>query len=115
MKASLKTLIAGTAFAVLAAAGVAQAAWPERPVTIIVPAFNEGPVIEPSVRSLLQLDYPAYEILVVDDGSTDDTRERVAPLEGRHGDVTVRLVSKMNGGKASALSTLVAEFHRRLG
>lgn len=83
-----------------------QVLWP--PVTIIVPAFNEGPVIEPSVRSLLQLDYPAYEILVVDDGSTDDTRERVAPLEGRHGDVTVRLVSKMNGGKASALNTGIA-------
>lgn len=83
-----------------------QVFWP--PVTIIVPAYNEGRVIEPSVRSLLQLDYPAYEILVVDDGSTDDTRERVAPLEGRHGDVTVRLVSKTNGGKASALNTGIA-------
>ena len=83
-----------------------QVMWP--PVTIIVPAYNEGPVIEASVRSLLQLDYPAYEILVVDDGSSDDTRERVAPLEGRHGDVTVRLVSKLNGGKASALNTGIA-------
>jgi poly-beta-1,6-N-acetyl-D-glucosamine synthase len=83
-----------------------QVTWP--PVTIIVPAYNEGLVIEPSIRSLLQLDYPAYEILVVDDGSSDDTRERVAPLEGRHGDVTVRLVSKVNGGKASALNTGIA-------
>lgn len=83
-----------------------QVIWP--PVTIIVPAYNEGPVIEPSIRSLLQLDYPAYEILVIDDGSTDDTRERVAPLEGRHGDVTVRLISKLNGGKASALNTGIA-------
>jgi poly-beta-1,6-N-acetyl-D-glucosamine synthase len=79
-----------------------QVLWP--PVTIIVPAYNEGPVIEQSIRSLLQLDYPAYEVLVIDDGSTDDTRERVAPLEGRHGDVTVRLYSKQNGGKASALN-----------
>lgn len=83
-----------------------QVTWPA--VTIIVPAYNEGPVIEASVRSLLLLDYPAYEILVVDDGSSDDTRERVAPLEGRHGDVTVRLVSKLNGGKASALNTGIA-------
>lgn len=84
----------------------AQVTWP--PVTVLVPAYNEGLVIEPSVRSLLLLDYPAYEILVVDDGSTDDTRERVAPLEGRYGDVTVRLVSKANGGKASALNTGIA-------
>lgn len=84
----------------------AQVMWP--PVTIIVPAYNEGLVIEPAIRSLLQMDYPAYEILVVDDGSSDDTRERVAPLEGRYGDVTVRLVSKTNGGKASALNTGIA-------
>jgi poly-beta-1,6 N-acetyl-D-glucosamine synthase len=83
-----------------------QVTWP--PVTIIVPAYNEGKVIEPSIRSLLQLDYPAYEVLVVDDGSTDDTRERVAQLEGRHGNVSVRLVSKTNGGKASALNTGIA-------
>lgn len=84
----------------------AQVMWP--PVTIIVPAYNEGLVIEPAIRSLLQMDYPAYEILVVDDGSSDDTRDRVAPLEGRYGDVTVRLVSKTNGGKASALNTGIA-------
>jgi poly-beta-1,6 N-acetyl-D-glucosamine synthase len=83
-----------------------QVTWP--PVTIIVPAYNEGKVIVPAIRSLLQIDYPAYEILVVDDGSTDDTREQVAPLEGRHGDVTVRLVSRLNGGKASALNTGIA-------
>ena len=83
-----------------------QVTWP--PVTIIVPAYNEGKVIVPAIRSLLQIDYPAYEILVVDDGSSDDTREQVAPLEGRHGDVTVRLVSKVNGGKASALNTGIA-------
>src|SRR3954470_23365060 len=30
------------------------------PVTLIVPAYNEGPVIQPAIRSLLELDYPAY-------------------------------------------------------
>jgi len=75
------------------------------PVTLIVPAFNEGPVIENALRSLLQLDYPAYEILVVDDGSTDDTAIRVAAMEGRYGDVVIRLVRRDNGGKAAALNT----------
>ena len=78
------------------------------PVTILVPAYNEGPVIEGAVRSLLDLDYPSYEILVVDDGSTDDTYARASAMEGRYGRVTVRVVSKANAGKASALNTGIA-------
>jgi len=78
------------------------------PVTIIVPAYNEGAVIEGAIRSLLEVDYPAAEILVVDDGSTDNTREVVSALEGRYGDLTVRLVGKVNGGKASALNVGIA-------
>jgi cellulose synthase/poly-beta-1,6-N-acetylglucosamine synthase-like glycosyltransferase len=77
-------------------------------VTIIVPAYNEGAVIGGAIRSLLELDYPSAEILVVDDGSTDDTRDVVGALEGRYGDVTVRLVGKTNGGKASALNVGIA-------
>ncbi|HZE74568.1 MAG TPA: glycosyltransferase family 2 protein [Gemmatimonadales bacterium] len=77
-------------------------------VTIIVPAFNEEAVIDSAVQSLLELDYPAYEILVVDDGSSDGTAARVSALEGHYGDVTIRLVSKENGGKAAALNTGIA-------
>ena len=78
------------------------------PATLIVPAFNEGPVIQAAIRSLLDLDYPSYEILVVDDGSTDDTYERAVELEGSYGGVTVRVVSKVNAGKANALNTGIA-------
>jgi len=78
------------------------------PVTLVVPAYNEGPMIKQAIRSLLELDYPAYEILVVDDGSTDDTYARAAELEGRYGSVSVRVVSKANGGKANALNTGIA-------
>ena len=78
------------------------------PVTLIVPAFNEAPVIQSAIRSLLELDYPAYEVLVVDDGSTDETYARAAELEGRHGGVVVRVVSKANAGKANALNTGIA-------
>ncbi|HWG89969.1 MAG TPA: glycosyltransferase [Candidatus Thermoplasmatota archaeon] len=47
--------------------------WPR--VSIIVPARNEADVIERCLRSLTKLDYPDYEVLVVDGGSTDGTRE----------------------------------------
>lgn len=43
------------------------------PVSLIVPCFNEAPVICSTVRNLLRLRYPQYEIIVVSDGSTDGT------------------------------------------
>lgn len=73
-------------------------------VTIVVPAYNEGPVIQASIRSLLELDYPNYEIVVIDDGSSDDTCLKARELEGRYSKVRVRVLSKRNGGKASALN-----------
>ncbi len=45
------------------------------PVTIIVPTYNEEATIQEAVRSLLTLRYPSYEILLVNDGSTDRTLE----------------------------------------
>ncbi|HLU26685.1 MAG TPA: glycosyltransferase [Longimicrobiales bacterium] len=75
------------------------------PISIIVPAYNEEPMIQSVIRSLLRLDYPRYEILIVDDGSTDATFQRAAELEGTVGGATVRVVSKSNGGKATALNT----------
>jgi cellulose synthase/poly-beta-1,6-N-acetylglucosamine synthase-like glycosyltransferase len=43
------------------------------PVTIIIPAWNEEGIIIETVRATLKTDYPALEIVVVDDGSTDST------------------------------------------
>ena len=45
------------------------------PVSILVPAHNEEVTIESTVKSLLALDYKLYEIVVVDDGSTDNTAQ----------------------------------------
>ena len=77
---------------------------PEPPVTIIVPVYNEATVILSALRSLLALRYPSLEIIVVDDGSTDRTSDRATSLAGRYADTTLRVVSKANGGKASALN-----------
>ncbi len=73
-------------------------------VSVIVPAYNEGAVLERAVLSLLRMDYPEYEVLIVDDGSTDDTLAVASRLEGTHHGVPVRVFSKPNGGKATALN-----------
>ncbi len=74
------------------------------PVSILVPAYNEGRVMERALGSLMRLEYPEYEVLVVDDGSSDDTLEIAAQWEGQHGPATFRVITKPNGGKATALN-----------
>ncbi len=100
------------------------------PVSVLLPAWNEQSGIVASVRSLLALRYPSVEIVVVDDGSTDETFARLveafdlvpvrkamrgalacAPVRGtyvsrRHPDLW--LVAKENGGKADALNCGIA-------
>ena len=94
------------------------------PVSVIVAAYNEGPVIEATVSSFLRFDYPEYEVVVVNDGSSDDTLERMREaFELEPYEVFVRhvfptqpvramyrsashpnlvVVDKENGGKADA-------------
>ncbi len=54
-------------------------------VSIIVPARNEAEMIEAAVRSLLAIDYPDYELIVVDDRSEDATGEILDRLMAEHG------------------------------
>lgn len=91
-------------------AQVPPRAWPL--VSILVPCFNEEDTIDPMMHALLTLDYPNYEILIVDDGSTDQTFERARRFAGQHGPCHVRVYRKPNGGKWSALNFL---FHRSFG
>lgn len=71
-------------------------------VTIIVPAYNEGKVLIGSVRSLLRSRYKNCDILIVDDGSTDDTWEIAKQLAVKR--KRVRAIHQKNGGKATALN-----------
>lgn len=77
-------------------------------VSIIVPVYNEEKVVGESVKSLLKLDYSNYEIIIVNDGSTDKTREVAEELVGfrksMYGEVKISLINKPNGGKAKALN-----------
>jgi cellulose synthase/poly-beta-1,6-N-acetylglucosamine synthase-like glycosyltransferase len=97
-----------------------------KPVSILVPAYNEQMGIVQSVRSLLSMNYPEYEIVVINDGSKDNTLQVMIdqfsmekiPLVIRKSLNTkeiktvyrskvykhVYLVDKENGGKADALN-----------
>jgi cellulose synthase/poly-beta-1,6-N-acetylglucosamine synthase-like glycosyltransferase len=97
-----------------------------KPISIIVPAYNEEKGIIQSVRSLLSINYPSYEIIVVNDGSKDQTLEvMITNYEMVEVHKVIRkqietktikriyqsrllpylfLVDKDNGGKADALN-----------
>ena len=73
-------------------------------VAVLIPAYNEEKVIERTVRSVLDSDYPRLRVIVIDDGSKDSTLEitRTAfAREIREGRVTI--LTKPNSGKADAL------------
>lgn len=96
------------------------------PISIIVPAYNEERTIAESVRSLFQIIYPDYEIIVVNDGSRDGTLQaiidefRLIPMPDTYtaslktqkvkniytstGHYNLRVIDKANGGKADSLN-----------
>jgi len=67
-------------------------------VSVIVPTYNYGHYIADALESILAQTVRDFEVVVVDDGSTDNTREVVT----RFTDPRVRLISRENGGTASA-------------
>lgn len=69
-------------------------------VSIIVPAYNEEVVLAPCLDSILDCGYPDLELIVVNDGSSDDTWG----VMSAYTDPRVRLITKPNGGKGSALN-----------
>ncbi len=77
-------------------------------VSIIVPVFNEGKVIKESIESLLNLDYNNYEIIIVNDGSSDNTKQIAESLvgyqQGKQNKVKISLINQPNLGKARALN-----------
>ncbi|MEI8085155.1 MAG: glycosyltransferase [Paludibacter sp.] len=71
-------------------------------VSIIVPAYNEEMNAERTLNYLLKSDYPNFEIIFVDDGSKDETNNKIKTVFDNH--PKVKVLTKENGGKASALN-----------
>lgn len=84
-------------------------------VTVIVSCYNHGPYIEECIKSILAQTYPDIELLVVDDGSTDDSVERLQRLQKKHGfDLKIQanqgLTRTLNDTIARARGSLIAPF-----
>ena len=67
-------------------------------ISLIVPAYNEAKTIRNCVQSLQVLNYPNYDVTVVDDGSTDNTFEETSRCSG------VKIIQQENQGKPRALN-----------
>jgi cellulose synthase/poly-beta-1,6-N-acetylglucosamine synthase-like glycosyltransferase len=97
------------------------------PIALLAPAYNEAPTVVESVRSLLSIRYPDFEIVVINDGSTDDTLDILIDTfslkltQARDYELVVEhrpilglyatslhprllVIDKENGGKADALN-----------
>lgn len=70
-------------------------------VSVIIPTYNRARLLEESIESVLNQTYRNIEILVIDDGSKDDTKERVLSIE----DCRVRYVWRNNAGACAARNT----------
>ena len=84
-------------------------------VTVIIASYNHGPYIEQSIQSVLDQTYPNIELLVIDDGSPDDSVERIQRLQAVHGfDFRVQqnqgLTNTLNGAIARAKGSLIVPF-----
>ena len=78
-------------------------------VSVVVPNYNCGPFLSDAVDSVLRQSYPAREIIVVDDGSTDDS---LAVLD-QYGD-RIRVVTQRNQGVSIARNTGIQHSHGEL-
>jgi glycosyltransferase involved in cell wall biosynthesis len=74
-------------------------------VTVIVPIYNGSAYLSETINSLLSQSFSGFELLAIDDGSTDDSSNIVRSFK----DERIRLIQKSNGGLCEALNLGIAE------
>ncbi|WP_108470938.1 glycosyltransferase [Rhodanobacter thiooxydans] len=78
-------------------------------VSVLIPAFNHERFVQRCLDSVLEDPYPAKELIVIDDGSTDRTAERIADWVATHCmDIPIEYVRRENRGIAATLNELAA-------
>lgn len=70
-------------------------------MSIIIPAYNEEVTVASSIKSMLSLNYPDYEVIVIDDGSSDNTFIEASKYSGKG----VKVIRQKNTGKPGAINT----------
>ena len=70
-------------------------------ISVVIPLYNKEPIIEKSLRSVLSQDYDDFEVVVVNDGSTDRSAEIVKGID----DSRISLIEQENGGPSKARNT----------
>ena len=78
-------------------------------VSVVIPAYNYGQFVIEAVDSVLTQTFTDFELIVVDDGSTDDTRDRLAPYLDR-----IRYIRQENRGLSAARNAGIRAAHGRL-
>jgi glycosyltransferase involved in cell wall biosynthesis len=74
-------------------------------VTVLMPAYNAGPFIGDAIRSVLAQTFPDFELLIINDGSTDHTESVIRSFT----DPRIRLITQTNRGISAALNRGLAE------
>ena len=67
-------------------------------VSVVIPAYNSSATIKASLESAIAQSYPVYEIIVVNDGSKDNTEEVIKEVMNENPDADIHYVYKKNGG-----------------
>jgi len=80
-----------------------------RAISVIIPAYNAGGFIDQAIRSVLEQSFRDFEVIVVNDGSSDDTPKIVAS----HVDPRIRLVNQENAGQSAACNRGLSEARGR--
>jgi Glycosyl transferase family 2 len=77
-------------------------------VSVVVPCYDQARYLPEAVESVLAQTFRSFEIVVVDDGSPDDTAHVARRLQRAHPEARIRLVRKRNGGLSSARNAGIA-------